>query len=146
MDTMYIKMCERAKKEIQEGWVPCAGDFYAWAGHTTRKKGTRMVGCVSYYDPKGIVHGRLGGMGDNRHKVDVLWLPRQDQLQEMVESSRLEIKHGGFINWYRWIQEHYPNDNYKNRVFTTWEQLRLGFVMHQLYQKKWNGDTWTSLI
>jgi len=71
-----------------------------------------------------------------------IWLPRQDQLQEMMGGLK-----SGFIDWINWLGNIYgynygdkPNGHL--RIFTTWEQLWLAFVMHELYSKVWNDEDW----
>ena len=70
-----------------------------------------------------------------------IWLPRQDQLQEMVGGG-LE---NGFIDWQAWLENIYglnygdkPNGHL--HIFKTWEQLWLAFVMKEKYGKTWHGS------
>ncbi len=68
--------------------------------------------------------------------ANCIWLPRQDQLQEMVKEDTLASSVGSFIR---------PYDDY-GRIdipeVNSWEQLWLAFVMQQKYNKTWNGETW----
>ena len=69
---------------------------------------------------------------------DSIWLPRQDQLQEMVaHSSRnwllRELSDFGFD----WDSRFGPI-----LVFGSIEQLTLAFVLKEKYQKICNGDKW----
>lgn len=85
------------------------------------------VGSVFSEDP----HGRL-------YKLeDVVWLPRQDQLQEMIvkvvdyeTTAELEGKFHKFLVWL---------DEWD---FASMEQLWLAFVMKEKYNKSWNGKEW----
>jgi len=65
---------------------------------------------------------------------DCIWLPRQDQLQEMVEGTIYE-KLGKL---YREIvaMDFYPCDSA--------EQLWLAFVMREKYGKVWDGEKWVN--
>jgi hypothetical protein len=72
-----------------------------------------------------------------------IWLPRQDQLQEIVHAegqlaivnvmSELPLfaRSLAFDGDWRWISE-------------TWEQLWLAFVMSREYNKFWNGTDWVT--
>lgn len=73
---------------------------------------------------------------DGFHRGYWLWLPRQDQLQEMV---------GGTSPWL--ISKIYA---FTNRIYSekiniytfSMEQLWLAFVMKEKYSKVWNGKDW----
>ena len=129
MDTSleYLKMCDNP--DIQ-GLKPELNPY--------DKNEWKFVGQVEFYK-------------DNYagYKGRYVWLPRQDQLQEMFEANndtfsniildkladlmtwlcRSEYWDGGFDNSYA---EH----------FVSMEQLWLAFVMKEKYQKVWNGDDW----
>ncbi len=74
-----------------------------------------------------------------------VWLPRQDQLQEMVLSDFVQ-QEGGYLPTY-WLLhkfEHWlPDYRYAN---TSMEQLWLAFYMSEKFSKKWDGDKWIALI
>ena len=66
-----------------------------------------------------------------------IWLPRQDQLQEMVS----------YIGD-TWVIEQYFH-NYLHSIYTherkdSMEQLWLAFVMKEKHNKVWDGDKWTT--
>jgi len=118
------KMFEKAE-EIQEGkrlWLD--GDcFY---DSETGKVDLFCEGCNDewgYFD-KG---------------VGAIWLPRQDQLQEMVETTEtlpeliVQDKLAHFCMWVKY-QCHIP--------LTSMEQLWLAFVMKEKYNKTWDGEEW----
>ena len=95
MDTSkeYIKMCEKAK-EIQEAWKPQESDVI----FSVAEKGIKYVSSNPHYwtncdlikdyqiikNPKGIK--TVANVW-----YEVVWLPRQDQLQEMVISKYQSI-------------------------------------------------------
>ena len=120
MDTSkeYIKMCEKAE-EIQKLWKPTVADFhtsYDWKEFHT----------VEFdYDSS-----KIDILGCPPH----IWLPRQDQLQEMVKSDTI-------INWDFY---HFINDGLTDYLdyFNSMEQLWLAFVMKEKYNKTWNGEDW----
>jgi len=106
----YIKMCEKAE-EIQKEWLnrlPHPADFVWWA-----KKG---VICTFIESGEG-------------YKV---WLPRQDQLQEMVRDrwgswTGLLEEFGEYVKSKRWLDD-------------TPEMYWLAFVMKELYNKIWDEE------
>lgn len=139
MDTSetYIKMCEKAV-EIQAIWhnpeligtYPSnkgfglhyeqgyEGSFYAYSGW--------RIGLVDY---------EYCTSYDKPH----IWLPRQDQLQEMTPyESRSYL-------WpiYNFACEQDSIDGRRNiYVFTSMEQLWLAFVMKTRWNKFWDGEDW----
>lgn len=159
----------KAAPEIQKLWSPNVGDYHTWNGdisvigrmdfksithHEIRDKtvwgdreqyGQYIVGyfnewvimefnSTTPYNAENIVKQfqEIYTEYDN-----CLWLPRQDQLQDM-------LKHHPFSWDYfdkecvrmSWIQ-------YEG-VSTTKEQAGLMVVMFQTYNKKWNGEEWTT--
>ena len=136
MDTseQYIKMCDCP--EIQDGWRPNKGDFYAWTPHGGKEYSTisMMLRCSCHVSIEKDIE-------------NFVWLPQQDQLQEMVFTD--PIFHGDVVGniarfdiWCRqnWIWG--SNAHPKNEVFTSMEQLWLAFVMWELHKKKWTGEKW----
>ena len=120
MDTSkeFILMCEKAV-EIQEGWIP------------------------SYHDV--IFNGTVGHYKMSRKSLSV-FLPRQDQLQEMwlecvAEKSKL-LNHILLDLFELWrCDENGSLRDYPSR-FVSMEQLWLAFVMEKLYSKRWSGTDW----
>ncbi|GAG91159.1 unnamed protein product [marine sediment metagenome] len=119
----YIKMCDC--EEIQKGWQPDAGNFYfsQKSGITTRT--------ADFIFPEGKAVTIIN-----------IWLPRQDQLQEMVPT-----KIGSTQPNYKMISElnhfyGYWDTNGIPNILTTWEQLWLAFVMKEKYNKVWDGEKW----
>ena len=126
MDTSktYIKMCDC--EAIQEH-TPVIGDFY-WEEHIDGEETVWTVFDTGNNDYQGLDWGTV-------------WLPRQDQLQEMV------IKLDGAANWstlINWILsfEKFLWSDYPITHFTSMEQLWLAFVMKEKYNKIWDGDKW----
>ena len=72
---------------------------------------------------------------------NAIWLPRQDQLQEMVEPKE--------YNSYRFVRKlNEFVDKYNAGELTgnpSMEQLWLAFVMKEKYSKTWNGTDWEVL-
>ncbi len=74
-------------------------------------------------------------------KQDV-WLPRQDQLQEII------FKDDDYLVQIHRIADFldacHKHSNYHHK-FRTWEQLWLAFVMKEKYQKTWDGEDWINV-
>lgn len=128
MDTskQYIKMCKKAD-EIQ-------------ALHPQV-----MVGSIKHYY-RGDYQYEIDSDGIVRFWNDhcFIWLPRQDQLQEMVGFTE---KNCGWF--YKFTSGHYPlPDNthfhHADTCFNSMEQLWLAFIMKQEYNKVWDGGDWNN--
>lgn len=127
MDTSeeYIKMCELAK-EIQELFKPTdgvSGDFVC------RKRDRKLV--VLYYN-------KYDGYPPEEYtnRDTAIWLPRQDQLQEIVFDKTLLSKPANMLQYCL----DFINQNYQR--FFSMESLWLAFVMKEKYGKTWDGKEW----
>ncbi len=157
MDTseQYIKMCEKAT-EIEKDWQPAGGD-YIFCNLEDRDS---QLDILSDHPSDGGAYGHGTEVGDECHfgnygwrvketreqyekvnrwvrfKEDHVWLPRQDQLQEMVtgyeEHWQLVLDFADFVR---------ENASMNVLVNESLEQLWLAFVMAE-YSKIWNGDNW----
>jgi len=169
MDTSetYIKMCEKAE-EIQKGWQPSVGDWFLHDYHGTTRFGEledtfwpdkeqwERIECLTYKPSIGDYIEV--SQPDGRHNVYVtssllkdrhIWLPRQDQLQEMVLGK--VTKQFDFVsdlqalcfNFREWSQKDDADSwiDFRNE-FTSMEQLWLAFVMKEKYGKVWDGSEW----
>ena len=96
-----------------------------------------------------LEHGHFAIMGPDGVSAIRYWhkdldgrvwrkLPRQDDLQAMV--TNMDMPFG--------VKFDYLTDFFDKtlcrygRSDTTWEQLWLALVMHELYQKRWDGTAW----
>jgi hypothetical protein len=138
MDTSkeYIEMCKQAEeiqilhREIahQNTMKWKRGDF--WTDLLHRK----VFVVPDYYDAWSDEPEYL------HHPSECVWLPRQDQLQEMVGGFD-----AGWVDWFHWRNTVYPhmqNPFSKEWRFTSYEQCWLAFVMKENYKKVWNGKEW----
>jgi len=129
MDTSetYIKQCKKAKK-IQKR-VLKEGDYF-------------------YDHPFGVQ--LCWYLGDWRsasipYSVNPIWLPRQDQLQEMVSNCK---DHNGTLGkgmylLQKMVDWNISPDGWKSKVdASSMEQLWLAFVMKEKFNKTWNGEDW----
>lgn len=112
MDTSkkYIKTCEKAK-EIQDNWEILNEDYVynkIWNISRICMDGFNLGSCV--------------------------WLPRQDQLQDMIKWNK---------KWYKGAYLYPLIDFYESFAGNQWEsleQLWLAFVMYEKYQKIWDEE------
>ncbi len=131
MDTSkeYILMCERAV-EVQELWIDMDDlrKTFGWC----------------YCDDQGNNHLQLDNQGFKQDRTNKLanttWLPRQDQLQGMVEDKYT-------FDSLIWTFHDFISDEKGThmRIKTTtvsMEQLWLAFVMFEKFNKTWNGKEW----
>lgn len=118
----YIEMCRNGW--IQELWKPKWGDFI--------------------WDFESELAYPISSVQINRN--DCIWLPRLDQLQDMVDWKKYRtILEGQELKWSMHVED--PTRNHWDMtVFIssrdTLEQLWLAFVMHEKYGKKWDGTKW----
>ena len=155
MDTTgkYIRACMKAE-EIQRLWVPIIGDL-------TDKGIVIDVYSNGYlrisYRRNALHHDTT----QNHLKEYLVWLPRQDQLQEIAfehlkqkypayEGGKI-VKHNYNIfnllntlnNFIIGFERAIIRDNnYDILETTSIEQLWLAFVMKKCYNKSWNGEEW----
>jgi hypothetical protein len=76
------------------------------------------------------------------HPYECVWLPRQDQLQEMIvkeESAKLADLEMRFHDFCLDPTTIYVR---KKKYLHSMEQLWLAFVMREKYNKVWNGEEW----
>jgi hypothetical protein len=121
MDTSetYIKMCRKAT-EIPKGHVLDDNDYYGIGNAVDYY----YSGCEEQWSPE--------------FKSTFVWLPRQDQLQEMVLLKDRPVYHI-LDDFCRFVQ------SLGKTMFSAWasfEQLWLAFVMREKFNKTWNGDEW----
>uniref|UniRef100_A0A6H1ZFY2 Uncharacterized protein n=1 Tax=viral metagenome TaxID=1070528 RepID=A0A6H1ZFY2_9ZZZZ len=137
----YIKMCDCP--EIQKQRVIANGDFEVRFKHNR--------GQVEIHHHREITA--------HYKPEDHLWLPRQDQLQEMVTGDLTSKVYSFYIFTHPESaclhgnrETGYFNREYckictdeRNRIFRTFtsmEQLWLAFVMKELHNKLWDGAKW----
>ena len=139
MDTTkkYIKMCEEAREIQQEHNIPTEGDWFVDGG---------LIEIFTERDSDDL------GEIEYRRKYS-LWLPRQDQLQEIVKDKvrdNQKTTHAyirgsnpeGFINaclltdFYSWQER----TDCLSLFFTSMEQLWLAFAMWEKFQKIWDDE------
>ena len=132
MDTTseYVKMCQEAK-EIQALWPLEDGDFYI-------PKPSSLQGAVLAFCALCNIKDSFGNVFiGEQNKGDYIWLPRQDQLQELVKERGLQS-----LTW----NIYQFTESVSGGGFTiegSMEQLWLAFVMEEKFGKIWDGEAWT---
>ena len=140
----YTKQCEKAV-EIQGVWKPCCGDYLLLRHPKDRRVVILQNGGedlrVNFTKHQGFTVLFPSSYGDNtdlKFADDVIWLPRQDQLQMIVIGDKGLQTVCNMI--YQWA---ISSEGCK---YTTqggsMEQLWLSFVMKEKYDKVWDGDEW----
>ena len=156
MDTSktYIKMCEKAE-EIQGIFLDKLKTATWEENHIAVIWGRKDIGGLTgplptrepmygisweggeYFIYNGKICGEhckcLLSLEDPEAKV--IWLPRQDQLQGMVDYPAIEVLIDKFYYWAR--LEHNIS-----LLLTSMEQLWLAYVMSERHRKVWSGKEW----
>jgi hypothetical protein len=125
----YILMCSKAQ-EIQDNKP---NDFY------TDNHNYLSIGESS---------GKINEIDGMQEKGDIIWLPRQDQLQEMLKSVEWfynENNPSGMMDSLYYIYMCCSSSNEFNyteyvKQFKSFEQLWLSFVMNEKYNKIWDKN------
>lgn len=144
---MYITMCEKAE-ELQKLWKPQVGDWFykrdgigfgLWLICKIEEgvllcSGERMGQLLSI-----LTTGQV--LVEFRVPEAYIWLPRQDQLQALFEEPSINLLN----RFHSWCNGSYPVFPHTPPAhFASMEQLWLGFVMEELYQKVWDGGDWVA--
>ena len=128
---IYIKMCKKAI-EVQALWKQERGDMvYPY--------GMFMMTTLNSDNTKTYTFTMARDMGGgNVVYVDdksIVWLPNQDQLQEILGKS---VSYN-IIGFYKYVKHEGQSNN------PSMEQLWLAFVMKEKFNKTWNGEKWINL-
>ena len=131
MDTseQYIKMCDCP--EIQRQWKP--QDFISYHAYHKRLK---RVGDFIY-----------GVQWENSGREELIWLPRQDQIQETLpphdHASSIAVYFGLFCDNEAMYEGIYAKKGWGFiDKFSSMEQLWLAFYMYEKHKKTWDGKKW----
>ena len=123
MTKNYIKMCEK-NEDLQREWKPKEGDRYVY-------KNDPEAGIVIWFEEN-----------DYLYCEDMIYLPTQEQLQEMVKTV-LEVDDFGLVEeFYNFIYGEESQPNQIDSPIKSMEQFWLAFVMHELYNKLWTDKKW----
>ena len=118
-------MCEKAE-EIQKVWVQSIGDLFIYKKDI--EKAFNWPGCFYF-------------MIEDREYKNSIWLPTQEQLQEMINLDPITLIYlidrfvaGGEGYWHSFAKAPYPDPSMN--------ELWLAFVMKEKYNKSWTGKEW----
>jgi hypothetical protein len=129
--TGYVKMCEGAL-ELQRRWGVFAGDLFFEKGTSYATIAGVSDGAVSLVDERtmsDVVNGVF-------KKSKSVWLPRQDQMQEMLEITKPR-EAATLIN--EFLEGEEKAGGYRCRSM---EQAWLAIVMRRMYGSAWDGQKW----
>ncbi len=174
-DKIYHAMCFKSL-DIQKLWQPKEGDFYRYNDAAMVDK----TYIVTYWNLNEYSKTDIGKdqpctaltwaydsfqslmatrqeyylkTGKYRKLEGVMiWLPRQDQLQELLlqnqehskctKAERLGIRFDRLFQVSTILRWYGINCGYDGDEFESMEQLWLAFVMKEKFNKKWNGEGW----
>ena len=136
MDTSetYIKMCDCIELEsFKKEWT--SGDVW----YAERPDGTEFpeVHVLGGSPEHGIHICPVCWQQREGTWNQIIWLPRQDQIQEML-TFRYDNYYWLLLrlcNWTSWYMDYI-------KLFNTIEQLLLAFYMKEKHGKTWDGNKW----
>lgn len=132
----YISMCRKAS-EIQTKWEPGLGDVY-----------TDESSQIHFYMPNKDGKIKKGfGVKPNGNLIEIeklIWLPKLNQLMEMVGTSEKNFRDSGF-GFFEWTKLHGYNPGKPDNPFKSLEQIWLAYVMEKIFKKKWAVNNWDRL-
>ena len=128
-------MCEGAEK-IQKAWKPKFGDYvkekqYGDLMIIAQIVESHDIRCISYR------YRKTGYKSERYLKSNFIYLPTQEQLQEMI----LNHGHHGYDNSGIATMLSLFSMDYKLEDLT-FTELWLAYVMKEKYNKIWNGKEW----
>ena len=131
----FIKMVDCP--EIQDKWYPFVGDVFLH--RENGKVETNPIYKTTIDWMKGEESLIPIAITWPEWKNRFLWLPRQDQLQEMISIYPTQFRADSSVPWHSFLAD----DITVEGKFDSMEQLWLAFVMKEKYNKVWNGEEWT---
>ena len=124
----YIKMADCPEIQglrTKDNWQN--GDYYS----TVFNDGVFMVYPLDVWDVPLYI----------RHRSECIFLPRQDQLQEMIGRGISSLESYAF-HFGDWCLENYHRAGQSGSM----EQLWLIYVMRWKFNKAWNGTEWKEVV
>ena len=151
MSMQYVKMCEEAE-EIQKLWAPKLGDFIWGIPDSDGEPVVSVCVDVDYsgYEEFGVINIAVIDLWGENEEIDfewwdkekLTWLPRQDQLQEILKNwDASQKKLNYFYDFCKWFMHN--QDTFNDNV--SFEQLWLAFVMLKKYNKVWSKRKWVKI-
>lgn len=153
MSETYVGMCAKAE-EIQIYHIFNYSDFILLNKHFLDKK---TLGIVQRNEDNYLriltKNSTMGMVGDEKtrdypkgsKKVTFIWIPRQDQLQEMLGDYSYILAYIARFN-HEFAPRMFRGVNSPFDTCTSMEQLWLAFVMEEKYDKSWDGMDWVKQV
>ncbi len=144
MDTSktYIKMCEEAE-EIQGEWEPQEGDYI----HILKHGAFIAHEAILFSGLRDTLITMRGWHEDWEFEREYsIWLPRQGQLQEILEWTNINTLLAEILDFAGFPESYgkHPDPQIETLVYKwdSMEQLWLAFVQKELHSEVWNGNEW----
>lgn len=124
----YIKM--NSCPEIQGEWEPKVGDWYYVDNEDELVEAT-------------ICMNAMATKYERAYGSNMVWLPRQDQIQDMLQDFMWVVAKGPTADGAFIAFVDVPPGKVETRCYApTAEQALLQLVMLEIHGKKWNGSEW----
>lgn len=140
MDTSkeYINMCRKAV-QVQEYFKNHDSDRCSFLHCTEHDRMMFHISSITdgYHDYTCSYGTEESHRLQYDYNHECVWLPRQDQLQEMVKINNAEFP----VDVVRKLNSFCENYVYPSGLMSM-EQLWLAFVMKTKFKKTWNGEGW----
>jgi len=146
----YIKMCEQAE-EIQKAYTECnMGDYIHDKNHTWFSTFVWHEGLNNnIWEWVQETVKQKEGLPKEKYNLltrNYIWLPTQEQLQEILfESKDLNLADwfAVFFDKYFYIDKiDLVEPQEETKKFHSFTELWLNLLMHELYNKSWTGEKW----
>lgn len=129
----YIKMCNC--KEIQKEWKPKKTDIiFVKETEFLKEHWPSLIRLPLDYVAAIVDNEIKPPIGPWIDKKNLIWLPKQDQLQDMVLKNINFAEKISFLHCYL--------TRIKSDYINSIEQSWLSFLMSYNYNKEWDGEKW----
>lgn len=126
-------MCWEARNELKKHWTPKGGDLVL----------TKMYNYQDKIELKHLPDDITGKKGSLLlHKQTDVWLPRQEDLQEILIQKYKWSTYDLYIYFERFLDLYYEHFGREEVNKLDFNQLWLCFIMETIFSKTWNGQTW----
>jgi len=142
-------MCEK-NKDLQKAWKPTIWD-YSFNNEIYVISKIHSDGNMKMYRLEDVNNFASLFEMESILKEYFIWLPTQEQLQEILQKGRKWVYYGSYplTQFCGWIMTSGgPNKFYHHQyksLFMSINELWLAFIMHELYNKRWTGKEWITI-
>jgi len=132
-------MCEKAV-EVQELWKPVVGDYVALSRFPGQ--GFLLEIKTKGHEARPLYQVEHGF--NNQYRSELIWLPRQDQLQDMLKEKLPIFSDKGLTKLLNIFTDSVLLKTLEIGIIRkmSFEQLWLAFVMEEKFNLTWNGEDW----